>query len=330
MTSFIPWIGGKQKLLWLINKLAPASCTRFVDVFGGSGTVIMNRPYLKGCIEVYNDYNSNLTNLFCCVKDRTLSLLKELGFLPLNARDEFKVLLKFFKRDEFTDDYLDEELELAERYLPPPEAEAIKRLMLERAPRGDIRRAADYFKLIRCSYCGGGKTFAGDVCDIRAFFHLIWKCAQRLANVVVENEDFEQLIKRYDKTTTWFYCDPPYYKAEDCYTVAFSKEDHQRLHDALLRCRGKVMVSYNDCAFIRELYQEFYVFLVKRPNSMSHKKGSQYVELVITNYDPDECAAQIGMFRHVCGRGSHEDVPYELIHKPRAGQPAGNQDEGEL
>ena len=57
-------------------------------------------------MEVYNDYNSNLTNLFCCVKDRTLSLLKELGFLPLNSRDDFDVLLKFFSKDEFTDDYL--------------------------------------------------------------------------------------------------------------------------------------------------------------------------------------------------------------------------------
>lgn len=50
-------------------------------------------------MEVYNDYNSNLTNLFCCVKDRTLALLKELGFLPLNARDDFDVLLKFFSKD---------------------------------------------------------------------------------------------------------------------------------------------------------------------------------------------------------------------------------------
>ena len=112
MKSFIPWVGGKGKLLWILNKLAPERYNRFIDVFGGSGTVTMNRPIQSGCMEVYNDFNGNLTNLFCCVKNRPMALLKELGFLPLNTRDDFNVLYKFFNRDEFTDDYLREEMEL--------------------------------------------------------------------------------------------------------------------------------------------------------------------------------------------------------------------------
>ena len=96
MNSLIPWVGGKGKLLWLIHKLAPSSYERFIDVFGGGGTVTLNHPLQHGCIEIYNDYNSNLTNLFCCVKNRTMALLKELGFLPLNSRDDFNVLFKFF------------------------------------------------------------------------------------------------------------------------------------------------------------------------------------------------------------------------------------------
>ena len=98
-------------------------------------------------MEVYNDFNGDLTNLFCCVKNRTMALLLELGFLPLNTRDDFNVLYKFFSREEFTDDYLDEEMELTQRYLEPPDAKTIRRMMLERAPRGDVRRAADFFKL---------------------------------------------------------------------------------------------------------------------------------------------------------------------------------------
>ena len=72
MNSFIPWVGGKSKLLWIINKMAPDHYSRFIDVFGGSGTVTMSRPIQQGCMEVYNDFNSNLTNLFCCVKNRPL------------------------------------------------------------------------------------------------------------------------------------------------------------------------------------------------------------------------------------------------------------------
>ena len=33
--------------------------------------------------------------------------------------------------------------------------------MLERAPRGSIRRAADFFKLSRYSFSGGAKSFGG-------------------------------------------------------------------------------------------------------------------------------------------------------------------------
>ena len=155
MKSFIPWVGGKSKLLWLIHKLSPSRYSRFIDVFGGSGTVTLSRPIQQGCMEVYNDFNGDLTNLFCCVKNRTMALLLELGFLPLNTRDDFNVLYKFFSRKEFTDDYLDEEMELTQRYLEPPDAKTIRRMMLERAPRGDVRRAADYFKLIRYSFSGG-------------------------------------------------------------------------------------------------------------------------------------------------------------------------------
>ena len=54
--------------------------------------------------------------------------------------------IKFFSKGEFTDDYLQEEMDLTEVYLKPPDAEAIRALMLERTPRGSIRRAADFFQ----------------------------------------------------------------------------------------------------------------------------------------------------------------------------------------
>ena len=118
-------------------------------MFGGSGTVTLGRPLRRGCAEVYNDFNSSLTNLFCCVKERPMALLRELGFLPLNARDDFNVLNRSFSRQEFTDDHLAEELELTQVLLEPPQGEAVPRLILERTPRGAVRRAADYLKQVR-------------------------------------------------------------------------------------------------------------------------------------------------------------------------------------
>lgn len=311
-------MGGKGKLLWLIHTLAPERYSRFIDVFGGSATVTLNHPLTPGCMEVYNDYNSNLTNLFFCIKNRLLALLKELNFLPLNARDEFNVLCKFLAQEEFTDEYLEEELELSERLLSPVEAETVRALLLERAQLGDVRRAAAYFKQVRYSFSGNTKTFAGRPCDIRRFFYLIWECCRRLRDVLVENKDFEDLIRQYDRPDAFIYCDPPYYDAE-CYTVEFPKEDHQRLHDTLAQSQGFVMVSYNYCPFICELYRDFYIFHTTRPNSMSQTAGSEYEEVVMTNYDPRPYAAarsqQITLFQLEDGEPC-EGGQYTLIHEP--------------
>lgn len=299
--------------MWLIDRLAPPHYTRFVDVFGGSGTVLMSRPVKSGCMEVYNDYNSNLTNLFHCVKERPMALLLELGFLPLNSRDEFESLQRYFECDEFNDEYLTEELALAEKYLPPLHADAIKKLLLKRAPRGNVRRAANYYKLIRYSFSGAGKSFGGKPCNIRSFFHQIWQCSRRLENVVIENKDFEALIEQYDRENAFIYCDPPYYEAE-CYEVAFPKHDHYRLQKAVKKCSGYVMVSYNYCPFILELYKDFYIFRTTRPNSMSQTAGSEYEEAIITNYDPRANSTQMSMFGAF---GNEEAASFQLVNEPK-------------
>ena len=94
MNSIISWAGGKKALRDLIYQRMPVSYDRYIEVFGGGGWVLFGKPPDK-CMEVYNDFNSNLANLFYCVKERPMALLKELSFLPLNSRDEFVTLRKF-------------------------------------------------------------------------------------------------------------------------------------------------------------------------------------------------------------------------------------------
>lgn len=293
----------------LINKLSPYDHTRFIDVFGGSATVTFNQTLRENCLEVYNDYNSNLTNLMFCVKERTMALIKELGFLPFKSRDDYEVLKKFFSCEVFTDDYLEEELNLTKIMLPPLEAHEISTLMKERSRTGDVRRAADYFKLIRYSFSGTAKSFGGSECDIRKFFHLIWKCSERLSSVLIENKDFEALINQYDREKAFIYCDPPYYDAEKHYEVEFREEDHMRLRNALKRAKGYVMVSYNRCPEVIKLYDDFYIIGTKRPNSLSREKANDYEEVIITNYNPCEVSAQT-----MLGMGGTE---YEFINTPK-------------
>ena len=79
------------------------------------------------------------------------------------------------------------------------------------------------------------------------------------------------------------------------------------------------MVSYNYCPFICELYRDFYIFHTTRPNSMSQTAGSEYEEVVMTNYDPRPYAAarsqQITLFQLEDGEPC-EGGQYTLIHEP--------------
>ena len=286
LKPFIPWVGGKTALRPILYQLFPNSYDRLVEVFGGGASVLFGKePDHRA--EVYNDLNSDLFNLFMCVKERPLSLVRELGFLPFNSRQEFKVFRKFVRKEEFTDDYLAEEMELCERYLEPPDSMEMKGLLLEQAEAGDVKRAAAFYKMIRYSYAGGGSSYGGKSIDIRRSLHLIWACSRRLADVVIENLSFEEAIPKYDASGTLLYLDPPYYQAE-CYEVAFSLEDHYKLRELLGRCRGYTVLSYNDHPFVRDLYKGFWQFSAKRLNNMAqrYESGSEYEELIILNYDP--------------------------------------------
>ena len=54
-----------------------------------------------------------------------------------------------------------------------------------------------------------------------------------MVNVIVENQDFETLIRHYDRPDAFFYLEPPYFSTEDMYEVDFGWDDHERLRKTL-------------------------------------------------------------------------------------------------
>ncbi len=316
MNSFIAWVGGKKALRKLIYTMFPVQFDRYIEVFGGGGWVLFGKPpNLKRKLEVYNDYNSNLANLFYCVKNRTCAFLLELGFLPINSRDEFSIIRTFLEKQEPDTTFLQEELTLAEQNLSPPDYEEIRTILLENAQMTDVKRAAAFFKLIRYSYGSGCTSFGCQPFDVRKCFDAIWQASHRLSETVIENKDFEALIRQYDRDSAFFYCDPPYYETEGHYEVVFRKEDHMRLRDTLKACRGKWMVSYNDCDFIRELYDGYYITAVIRLNNLAqrYEGGCEFPEVIITNYDPKEMERSQPRQMRLFGLGEEDDEDcYEI------------------
>ena len=69
LNSFISWIGGKRLLRERILQQFPEAGTydRYIEVFGGAGWVLFSRDR-HAAMEVYNDINGQLVNLFRIVK----------------------------------------------------------------------------------------------------------------------------------------------------------------------------------------------------------------------------------------------------------------------
>ena len=106
---------------------------------------------------------------------------------------------------------------------------------------------------------------------------------------MIENRDFEKLIKQYDCEEAFFYCDPPYSKG--CGYAVTSTEDfeHERLRDVLKGIKGRFLLSYDDSPKIRELYKDFEMIEAERQNGINNRQGTDrtnkiYKELLIANY----------------------------------------------
>lgn len=282
----VSWVGNKTSVLHILYALFPLKYERYIEPFGGSGAVLLGKSK-PDKFEVYNDFNHNLVNLFKCMRDRPLAFIKELGFLPLNARDDFLVIKKFFEKEMFDNEFLQQELELTSIALPQIQAEEIYRLYKKSSTDYDLKRAVMFLKLLRYSYSSSGKSFACQPFSVRSLFGLIQDLSIRLENAIIENQDFEVLIKHYDRPEAFIYCDPPYYTSEYIYECGFTWEDHERLKNTLAQAEGKWLVSYNDCKEIRELYKGYEFFDFKRIHSMVQKyeAGKEFPELLIGNYD---------------------------------------------
>lgn len=251
MDSFMSWIGGKKALRKKIVEQFPEPRTynRYIEVFGGAGWVLFSSDS-HAKMEVYNDVNGNLVNLFRCIK-----------YHPDAVQEELRYIL--ISREQFFD----------------------AREQIETRGMTDIQRAARFFILIKESFGTDLRSFGLRSRDMEKAKEYLSEVSKRLNKVVIENLDFEKILKNYDRTDALFYLDPPYYETEKYYPDRFMPEDHERLKAALDGIKGKFVLSYNDCGYIRELYEGYTIIEVDRLHNLVQKEVKpRYRELIIKNF----------------------------------------------
>ena len=107
---------------------------------------------------------------------------------------------------------------------------------------------------------------------------------------VTENMDFQEVIEKYDSSTTYFYCDPPYYSTEKYYANHdFGLETHERLANTLKATKGKFSLSYYDFTqlsewFPKDEYRWEQKDFAKAAAAKKDGKQNMGTELLIMNY----------------------------------------------
>ncbi len=217
----VTWFGCKSKLVKKIVRYFPEHRT-YVDVFGGSGAVLLGKRPSK--VEVYNDINKKMFSLFSVLsdKEKTQELVRRLEFTP-------------YSRDVFDD-------AIARVHTEPDEIE-LARLMIvvQRQSHGGCGK--------QWSYCvdahSGG--YSGSVRRFHAGIERLKTIQKRMRKVQIENLCFSDLLPRYDRSQTLFYLDPPYVPdtraQKDYYEHEMCVEDHSRLVDILLGLDGMCILS---------------------------------------------------------------------------------------
>ena len=256
MDSILSYLGGKSHLSKKIIERIPEH-TCYVEPFAGAAWVFFRKPESK--VEILNDINSDLVNLYRIIRSHYDEFIRCCEFLPVSRQEhsEFRA-----------------------------EKDSITTLT-------DIERAVRFYYHICCGFGGKLDTVFVAGTTRKAKFRYerikdkIAQANQRLTGVVIENLNYDEIIKRYDREVTFFYIDPPYYNCEDYYGKGiFSKDDFFKLSDLLKGIKGKFILSLNDTPEVRDIFKGFNMEEVEVPYSVSNlPEGRRKVgELLITNY----------------------------------------------
>ena len=223
------WPGGKSRHVKFLNAHLPTA-ERFVDLFGGSGAVLLSRPPSK--LDVYNDLNRDLVRLFRVVRDEPGKLERALALTPHN-RSEYDAAAH---RPAWLDD-----VEWARRFL----------IRAGQAYSGQMDTGWSKSKSPQRSALPRATqkwlALAGRVGPV----------AERLLRVQIDCRPALEAIRLYDHAGTLFYADPPYLHSvrndagRSVYgELEMSAMDHAALIEALSEAKGNAALSgYRSAAY---------------------------------------------------------------------------------
>lgn len=251
MKGPFPYIGGKCKIAKKIIETFPNHKT-YVEVFGGGAQVLFHKE--PSTVEVLNDLDGDVFTFFRVCQLHHDELVRFLRF-TVTSRQWFDL---FLAQDP--------------------------------GLLTDIERATRFFYLQKNAYAGlvRSRDFGYSVQEPSRFNpesvpQLIEDTHKRLARVQVERLPYQELVKKYDRPTTLFYLDPPYF-GRKLYNLNFAEKDFVELSKRLRVLQGKFVLSLNDVTEVRQIFSPFQFREIELAYTAQPTAGKRFRELLISNF----------------------------------------------
>jgi DNA adenine methylase len=227
-----PYIGGKSRLAkWVISHFPPDyTKMTYVEAFGGAGWILFKKE--PSLVEVYNDNDELLVNLFIVLRDH-FQEFKRRAKRTLHSRRLFQMAFQQIREGYFKDN-IDKALCYA---------------IIATQSFGGNQNS--------WGYCISANTRKSGGIGWLPFLKRLNQIRYRLSTVQIECLDFRKVIEKYDTPNTLFYLDPPYVQKEHYYRMGFTEKDHRDLAEILKNIKGKFVLSYYPCDLVEELYKGF-------------------------------------------------------------------------
>lgn len=251
MIGPLPYIGGKHRLAAQIIALFPEHTT-YVEAFAGGAQVFFRKEPSK--VEVLNDLDYEIVNFYRVCQSHYEELIRYLRF-TVASRTWFAIL-------RATDPATLTDIQRAARFL----------YLQKNAFGGLILKPNFHYGVTKASNFNPARIPA-----------IIEAAHQRLARVQIESLPYEQILEKYDRPTTLFYLDPPYWERK-LYKFNFKENDFIALERRLRNVQGRFILSLDDHPKVRELFNGFRIERTEIFYSSQQKAGARYGELLIMNF----------------------------------------------
>ncbi|WFQ95152.1 Dam family site-specific DNA-(adenine-N6)-methyltransferase [Mycoplasma feriruminatoris] len=272
LNSVVKWVGGKKQIQQTILDFIPNQFNNYIEPFVGGAAILFA---LQPTNAIINDLNDELINIYNVIKNDPLKLIRLLEKHKKNHSEEYFYQIRNLDRTKQYSKLSDVK-------------KAARVLYLNKTCFNGLYRVNKdgYFNTPFGKYKNPSIVNKENLLNVSKYLND--------NNIQILNKDYKEVLK-LAQPGDFIYLDPPYMPISESSSFTSYTENgfdiKQQIElkeqcDLLTQKNIKFLLSNSDCQFIRDLYKDYEIYVVKAKRSINSKadKRGHINELLISNY----------------------------------------------